>query len=73
MPKITVSHWPFSDQFQYLADQNLFWSAKFAIHFQWNSNQKPTKYPMYLQENDQPISDPYFNHCYKASVCQQPH
>ena len=32
--EITVGHWPFSDQFQHLADQNPFWSAKFTVHFQ---------------------------------------
>ena len=37
--EITVGHWPFSDQFQHLADQNQFWSAIFPVHFQWNSNQ----------------------------------
>ena len=36
--EITVGHWPFSDQFQHLADQNPFWSAKFTIHFQWDGN-----------------------------------
>ena len=33
--EITVSHWPFSDQFQHLADQN---PAKFTVHFQWDGN-----------------------------------
>ena len=33
--EITVSHWPFSDQFQHLANQNPFWLAKSAVHFQW--------------------------------------
>ena len=32
--EITVGHWPFSDQFQHLADQNPFWSAKFTVNFQ---------------------------------------
>ena len=32
--EITVGHRPFSDQFQYLADQNPFWSALFLVHFQ---------------------------------------
>ena len=36
--EITVGHWPFSNQFQHLADQNPFWSAKFTIHFQWDGN-----------------------------------
>ena len=31
--EITVGHWPFSDQFQHLANQNPFWSAKFPMHF----------------------------------------
>jgi len=31
--------WPFSDQFQHLADQNPFWSANFTVHFQWDGNQ----------------------------------
>ena len=31
--EITVSHWPFSDQFQHLANQDPFWSAKFTEHF----------------------------------------
>ena len=35
MLEITVSHWPFSDQFQHLADQNPFWSTKFPVRFQW--------------------------------------
>jgi len=37
--EITVDHWPFSNQFQHLADQNLFWSANFTVHFQWDGNQ----------------------------------
>ena len=41
--EIAAGHWPFSDQFQHLADQNPCWSAKFTVHFQWDSNQKPTK------------------------------
>ena len=36
--EITVSHWPFSDQFQHLADQNPFWLTKFTVHFQWDGN-----------------------------------
>ena len=34
MLKITVSQWPFSDQIQYLTEQNLFYSDKFTEHFQ---------------------------------------
>ena len=30
--EVTVSHWPFRDQFQHLADQNSIWSAKFPVH-----------------------------------------
>ena len=37
--EVTVGHWPFSDQFQPLANQNRFWSAKFPVHFQWDSSQ----------------------------------
>ena len=37
--EITVGHWPFSDQFQHLTDQNPLWSVKFPVHFQWDSNQ----------------------------------
>ena len=37
--EITVGHWPFSDQFQHLADQNPFWLAKFPTHFEWDSSQ----------------------------------
>ena len=33
--EITVGHWPFSNQFQHLANQNSFWSA---VHFQWDNN-----------------------------------
>jgi len=34
--EITVGHWPFSNQFQHLADQNPFWSANFTVHFSFN-------------------------------------
>ena len=37
--EVTVSHWPFRDQFQYLADQNSIWSAKFPLHCKWDSTQ----------------------------------
>ena len=37
--EIAAGHWPFSDQFQHLAIQNPFWSAKFTVHFQWEGNQ----------------------------------
>ena len=33
--EITVGHWPFSDQFQHLANQNLLF---IGIHFQWDSS-----------------------------------
>ena len=36
--EITVGHWPFSDQFQHLADQNPYWSAKLIVGFQGDSN-----------------------------------
>ena len=31
--EIAAIHWPFSDQFQHLADQNPFWLAKFTVNF----------------------------------------
>jgi len=37
--EITVGHWPFSNKFQHLANQNPFWSANFTVHFQWDGNQ----------------------------------
>jgi len=37
--EITVGHWPFPDQFQYLANQNPFWSANFTVYLQWDGNQ----------------------------------
>ena len=37
--EIAVGHWPFSEQFQHLAGQNPFWSVKFPVRFQWDSNQ----------------------------------
>ena len=37
--EITVGHWPLSDHFQHLADQNPFWLVRFPVHFQWDSNQ----------------------------------
>ena len=36
--EITVSHWPFSQQFQNFVNQNPVWPAKFPVHFQWDSN-----------------------------------
>ena len=41
--EIAAGHWPFSDQFYHLADHYPFWLAKFTVHFQWDSNQYPTK------------------------------
>ena len=37
--EITIGHWQFSDQYQHLADQNPFWSAKFPVRFYWDSHQ----------------------------------
>ena len=37
--EITADHWPFSNQFQHLANQNPFRSAKFTVYFQWEDNQ----------------------------------
>ena len=39
VPEIIVSHWLLSEQFQHLTNHNLFWLAKFPVHFQWDSNQ----------------------------------
>ena len=50
--EITVSHWPFSDQFQHLADQI---SCTLSI-----GQQSVTYKISYLQINGRPISDPYF-------------
>ena len=36
--EITAGHWPFSNQFQHLANQNPFWLAEFIVHFQWEGN-----------------------------------
>ena len=38
--EIAAGHWPFSDQFQHLANQNPSRLAKFTVHFQWNNLQK---------------------------------
>ena len=38
MLEIAAGHCPFSDQFQHMANQNLFWLAKFAVHFQRKGN-----------------------------------
>ena len=38
--EITVGHWPFSDQFYHLVNQNPFWLAKFPVHFQWDRTYK---------------------------------
>jgi len=37
--EITVGHWPFFNQFQHLADRNLFWLGNFTVHFEWDGNQ----------------------------------
>ena len=36
--ELTVDCWPFSDQFQHLANQNQFWLGIFPVHSQWDSN-----------------------------------
>ena len=58
--EITVGHWPFSDQFQHLADQNPFWSAIRIFCTFSMGQQLITNKISYLQENGRPISDPYF-------------
>ena len=39
---MAAGHWAFSNQFQYLVEQNRFWLARLAVHFQWDGNQQPT-------------------------------
>ena len=56
--EITVGHWPFSDQFQHLADQNPFWSAKVTVHFNRMVTDNLQKCPIFKK-----CSDPYFYHC----------
>jgi len=51
--EITVGHRPFSDQFQYLTDQNSFCSDKFTVHFQWEAINIPVKSNNLLQTSDQ--------------------
>ena len=34
--KITVGHWPFSDQFHYMANQLSFWLATFTVYLLWS-------------------------------------
>jgi len=51
--EITVGHWPFSDQFQYLTDQNSFCSDKFTVHFQWKAIKIPVKSSNLLKMSDQ--------------------
>ena len=51
--EIAVGHWPFSDQFQHLADQNPFWLAKFPVHFQWEQQSVTYKYPVFKKMADQ--------------------
>jgi len=51
--EITVSHRPFSDQFQYLTDQNSFCSDKFTVHFQWEAINILVKSSNLLKTSDQ--------------------
>ena len=53
--EIIDGHWPFSDQFQHLADQNPCWSAYIFNGTAVNSLQN-----IVSPKNGQPISDPYF-------------
>ena len=57
MLEIAAGHWPFSDQFQYMANQNQLLLPKFIVHFNErgiNNLQKSSS-----SKNGQPISDPY--------------
>jgi len=51
--EIKVGHWPFSSQFQHLANQNPFWLANFIVNFQWDGNLLPTKCPISKKMADQ--------------------
>ena len=48
--EIAAGHWPFSDQFQHLANQNSFWPAKFTVHFQWEGHQHNTKSSIFKKQ-----------------------
>ena len=47
--EITIDHWSFSDQLQYLADQNPFWSAKFTCTF--SMGQQSLTYKIFYLKN----------------------
>jgi len=51
--EITVGHRPFSNQFQYLTDQNSFCLDKFTVHFQWEAINIPVKSSNLLKTSDQ--------------------
>ena len=63
--EITVGHWPFSDQFQHLADQIHFGRPNLLYIFNGMANDNLQKCPIF--KNGRPISDPYFYHCMVAS------
>ena len=62
--EIAAGFWPFSDQFQHLADQNPFWSA----------NEKTINNPQNVpsSKNGQPISDSWY-HWHNASFLFYPY
>jgi len=47
--EITVGHRPFSNQFQYLTNQNSFCSDKFTVHFHWEAINIPVKSSNFLK------------------------
>jgi len=51
--EITVGHQPFSNQFQYLTDQNSFCLDKFTVHFQWEAINIQVKSSNLLKTSDQ--------------------
>ena len=59
--EMAAGHQPFSDQFQHMANQNCFWSAKLQYIFSGRAINILQKF--YLQKNSWPISDSYSYHC----------
>ena len=66
--EIAAGHRPFSDQFQHMANHNLFWSAKLTVHFQWEGNTVAYK-KVLSSKSGLPISDPYFYHLNGILTC----
>ena len=60
--EIAAGHWPFSGQFQHLADQKFILVGQIYCTFSMGQQSKTYKMSDF-QENGRPISDPYFYHC----------